>query len=166
MKKMFFSIMMVLVVITLVSGCGGSDAEITEEATPAVEEVIETPTTIDGALSSVFGSKDFELSDEMIPSGGTGLVVDTEVNDFMAKDSAYADCYDSCEALKDIPELQGFEIVTFNFNGESLLQDGTTQMVPVIRLRYTTEQINNFDFESRNYVGFEGMADVIKMDVK
>lgn len=166
MKKVFLSIMLLLVMAVLISGCGGADAEVVDPVPVTEETTVEAPTTIEVALLSTDRTKDAVISDGMGKDGAVELIVDSKIGDYSAKSSAYATCYDGCEALKNVPDLQNYGSVLFNFNGESLMQDGSTQMMPMIRLRYTTEQINNFDFASRDYVGFESLADVIKMDVK
>ncbi|MBC3798460.1 hypothetical protein [Acetobacterium tundrae] len=123
-------------------------------------------TTIEGALSSAGRTKGSTISQGSGKDGVPELVIDSKISDFSEKPSAYAVCYDACEALKNIPDLQNYGDVMFNFNGDYVANDGTTQTMPVIRLRYTTSQINNFDFSSRDYVSYQNIADVVKMDVK
>lgn len=122
--------------------------------------------TIEGAISATDRTKGSTISEATGKGGVPELVIDSTINDYSPKSSAYAVCYDACEALKNVPDLQNYGDIMFNFNGEYTMKDGTTQIMPVIRLRYTIEQINNFDFSSRDYVGFENIADVVKMDVK
>lgn len=100
------------------------------------------------------------------PDGSYELTVDADMPDYMAKSAVFNNAYDLCEYLKEYPKLaEEYSSVIINYNGDYVAQDGTTQQMPFARIRYTVEQINNFDFSSRDYTGFKNIADVVKMNI-
>lgn len=100
------------------------------------------------------------------PDGSYELTVDADMPDYMAKSAVFNNAYDLCEYLKEYPKLaEEYSSVIINYNGDYVAQDGTTQHMPYARIRYTVEQINNFDFSSRDYTGFKNIADVVKMNI-
>lgn len=166
-------VIVIAIVLSIIGSCSNnsksSTSTTTDNSITTNEPAQSTPataTTIEGALSATDRTKGSTISQGSGTNGVPELVIDSKISDFSEKSNAYAVCYDACEALKNIPDLQNYGDIMFNFNGDYVANDGTTQNMPVIRLRYTVNQINNFDFSSKDYVSYQNIADVVKMNVK